>query len=560
MSSLLLNKNIKESKLTLKISHDFQRQLLEITSLLRVINNYYYRKARKASIVSSTSSSSYDLRYSKDSYEFPGNTILFESWMILGFESLYPLMALHYVFPGFLKGEKRRNLFQFTFSTSRGFGFPIYFGPEFYNYILKYGKVLEPLFKWSHTVCHRANQAIFLVANRFKLKRHHLGEYESAIISEYKNGIFKGISTLLHGYFTGDPKTLGIYSSLEKALENLAFSYSIGDHAIKVETKIPHKNRIIPLLTHYEIKEKYQVDFYSYILQLFLFQKLLIRKIKDFKQKKKVLLNNLSWIGKIKLRINQSKYFSLQSINTYEKYKKIEFYLKSNQLMEDLLNLIWNTPLHSHTYHNLTSFEYYSLDFKYLHSLKENFNKEYDSVFLLYIKYKEHKQNFNFEVTEILQQIKLLGELMGKMWLNFKEAHINFAILELKKISTLYYKDQDFKKKVAKIVGKLLPVFSIYEIFHRSLSETIYPEVTPQRKKLGAYIARFFASRYNLLGVNLMRHFNNLAYNNWAYLIKKKKLSLLQFFELVIKLPIWKSIPTEIKKRIIYNLNIDNKD
>lgn len=554
----MLNKNHKLSNLKIKVSHDFQRQLLEITSLLRVINNFYYKKARISSTISKTDSSSYDFRYLKDSYEFPESNLLFENWVLMGLESLYPLMALHYVFPGFLKGEKQRNLFQFTFSTSRGFGFPIYFGPEFYNYILKYGKVLEPLFKWSHTVCHRANQAIFLVANRFKIKRHHLGEYESAIISEYKNGIFKGISTLLHGYFTSDPKTLGIYSSLDKALENLAFSYSIGDHAIKVETKIPEKKRIIPIITHSEIKEKYKVDFYSYILQLFLFQKRLIRKILDFKQEKKVLLNNVSWTGKIKLRINQSRYFSLKSLKDSEKYTKIEFYLKSIQLMEDLLNLIWITPLHSHTYHNLTLFEYNSLDLKYFYNLEDLLNKNHDSVFFLYIRYKEHKDGFVFEVSEILQQIESLRELMGKMWQNFKDEHINFAKFELKKLCTLHYRDKVFKDKTTESVERLIPIFSIYEIFKRSLSETIYPEVTPQRKRFGAYIARFFASRYNLLGVNLMRHFNNLAFNNWAYLIKKKHLSLLQFFEFIIKLPIWKSIPKEIKKRIIYNLNIDN--
>ena len=544
------------SSLGLKVSNDFQRQLLEITSLIRVVNNYYFKKTRINSRYSKINSSKYNFLDNKDLYKFPESYILFEIWMSLGMESLYPRLALHYVFPGLLKGEKKRNLFQFTFSTSRGFGFPIYFGPEFYGYILKYGKILEPLFKWSHTVCHRANQAIFLVENRIKVKRHHPGEYESAIISEYKNGIYKGISTLLHGYFTSAPKTLGIYSSLDKALENLAFSYSIGDHAIKVETNMPNKIRTVPLIHHNKIKEKYEVDFYSYILQLFLFQKLLIKKILDLKKKKKDLLSTLGWLEKIKLRINQSKYFSLQSLRT-EKFRKIECYMKSIRLMENLMNLIWITPLLSHTYHSLTPFELNYLDLKLLLPLEKKYYEKSDSIFILSIKCEENKNGFTFKQSEVIQQIESLRDLMGMMWLNFKDNHINFAIEELNKLSALSYKNQEFKKKTITSINKLIPIFSIYEIFNRSLSETIYPELTPQRKRLGAYIARFFSSRYNLLGVNLMRHFNKLAFNNWSYLIKKKKLSFLEYFEFILKLPIWKHIPAEIKKRIIHNLNVD---
>jgi len=558
VNSLLQYNNDDLLNLKLKVAHDFQKQLLEITSLVRVINNYYFKKSRLDSKNSKFSSSDYNFIYNKDSYKFPDSTLLFENWMLLGMESLYPRLALHYVFPGLLKGERRRNLFQFTFSTSRGFGFPIYFGPEFYDYILKYGKVLEPLFKWSHTVCHRANQAIFLVANRLKIKRHHLGEYESAIISEYKNGIYKGVSTLLHGYFTTDPKTLGIYSSLDKALDNLAFSYSIGDHAIKVETKIPDNTRLVPLIPHHEVNKKYKLDFYSYVLELLLFQKLLIKKIIDLKQRKKDLLSTLGWIEKIKLRINQSRYFSIQGIKNSEKFMKIEFCIKSIRLMEELMNLIWITPLHSHTYHSLTPFEFEILGFKQSFLLEDKFYENSDSIFLLYIKHKENKNNFNFKESEVVQKIISLRDLMGKMWLNFKDNHISFALDELEKLSTLSYKNQDFKKKAVSYIDKLIPIFSIYEIFNRPLSETIYPELTPQKKRLWMYIARFFASRYNLLGVSLMRHYNNLAFYNWSYLIKKKKLSFLQYFEFVVKLPIWKYIPIETKRRIIHNLNIYN--
>jgi hypothetical protein len=550
VNSLLLDDN-KLSNTKLKVSHDFQRQILEITSLIRVVNYFYFKKTQIDYKNNKEDSLKTYFSDYKDSYKFPESTLLFEQWMKLGMDSLYPRLALHYIFPGFLKGEKIRNLFQFTFSTSRGFGFPIYFGPEFYGYILKYGKVLEPLFKWSHTVCHRANQAIFLFDTLFNINRHHLGEYESAIISEYKNGIFKGISTLLHGYFTRDPKTLGIYSSLGKALENLTFSYSVGDHAIKVETKTPDKVKYIPLISHQEIKESYNIDFYSYTLQLFFFQKLLIKKIIEYKKQKKSIISTLKWIEKIKFRINQSKYFSLKSLEKSENFINVDRCIKSIQLMEKLIDLIWITPLQSHTYHSLTHFELSSLDFN-----TYNPQEKVDSIFLVYIEYEENKKNFCFKESEVIQQIESMRDLMGEMWLKFRDYHINNALKELNKLDTPIYNNTLFKKNAIKYINKLIPIFSIYEIFNRPLSETIYPEATPERKRLGTFIARFFASRYNLFGVNLMRHFNNLAFNNWAYFIKKKRISLNHFFEFILKLPIWKYIPTEVKRKIIYNLNL----
>ena len=164
---------------------------------------------------------------------------------------------------------------------------------------------------------------------------------------------------------------------------------------------------------------------------------------------------------------------------------------------------------------------------------------------------------FLFNESEVKRQIESLRNSMGNMWSNFKNNHINFASEELKRLSAIYDKNSTFKKETIITLDKLIPIFSIYEIFSRSLSETIYPEATPQRKRFGAYIARFFASRYNLFGISLMRHFNKLAFNNWAYLIKRKKLSFKQYFKLILKLPIWKYIPEEIKERIIQNLSVN---
>ncbi|MFX1411467.1 MAG: hypothetical protein ACFFA6_14035, partial [Promethearchaeota archaeon] len=302
---------------TIKVTHDLQRQLLEIPSFLRVMNNYYHNKTilqRKIKPIilekfreelkslddnknwlQTIPTALYTLNdniLSKiDSFKFPGSILLFEVWMHLGINALYPRVVLHFKFPGFLKGEKVRNVFQFIFSTSRGFGFPIYFGPEFYEYKFKIAKIIEPFLKWGYTVPHRANQAINIGNKRLKSKRHHPGEFESVIISEFDNNKYKAIDTLLHGYFTNDPKNLGHFSSFDDILQNITFSYSIGDHAMSVNKKPMEKILKVPLLSHEFIIKKYSIDFYTYIEKLMKVNELLKRKINFFKKKRSDLIN-----------------------------------------------------------------------------------------------------------------------------------------------------------------------------------------------------------------------------------------------------------------------------
>ena len=248
----------------------------------------------------------------KDSFKFPDSIILFESWMNLGLEALYPKIAIHFKFPGFLRGEKTRNVFQFIFSVSRGFGFPIYFNPHFYENIITYAKVLEPILRWGHSVCHKANQAINLVANRFKIKRHHPGEFESVIISEYENGEFKGIDTLLHGYFTNEPKHLGIFLSLEEALQKVTFSYSIGDHAMSVDSLDKKYVLEVSLITNDEIEKRYEVNFYSYIKKLMSINRQLKKNIIQFRKKRKHFIKDLKFI-----EVFKSKIFSYNKLQRY---------------------------------------------------------------------------------------------------------------------------------------------------------------------------------------------------------------------------------------------------
>ncbi len=544
---------------------------------MRVLNNYYYKKAKikkklkplalKRSkdelknikndgdwlhtVPLALNSLSDDLIVKKDSFKFPDSIILFEAWMKLGFGALFPRLALHYKFPGFLKGEKTRNVFQFTYSTSRGFGFPIYFGPEFYGYILTIGKFLEPLFKWSHTICHRANQAIYLVGKKYGITRHHPGEFESVIISEYKDNLFKGIDTLLHGYYTQDPKTLGVFSSLENALDSVIFSYSVGDHAMSVESEKSKDTISVPLITHDTIVRKYNVNFYDYLDNLLATEKLIKRKIIRFKQLRKDFISNLKRIDRIKFRIDQTKSFSVPSLKISQKFSKIQECSLHIRLMEIIVKMLWTTPLYTHTIHKTISDEIYLQNQKRNDFITDSNNLSMDSIFLLYIKKFEEINSFSFKEMEVTNELVKLKDKMGTMWLYFKEKHFNFALKKLKDLSVLSLDDLSYRKVVNEYIDNLIPIFSIYEIFNRALSESVYPESVPQTKRLGGYLASILTSRFNPFGVNLMNLFNKLAFNNWSYLIINRKLNRKQFFKLIVKLPLWKNIPKTIKKEIL---------
>ena len=503
------------------VSHNLQRRILEITSFIRVLNNYYYIKSvnqdlkERKQIVSLNHSKliniTNDALSTIDSFKFPNSIILFEAWMNLGMNALFAKIAIHYRFPGFLKGEKVRNLIQFTFSTSRGFGFPIYFGPEFYGYNLTYGRFLESIFRWSHTVCHRANQAIHLIGRKYNIKRHHPGEFESVIISEYENTYFKAIDTLLHGYFTNTPRTVGKFPDFVSTLKSVVFSYSIGDHAMSVSRSKDKNVLKIPLISHDSILKHYNVDFFSYILKLKSLRLLLIKKINLNKRKR------LELISKIKLSQTSRK-------NTKRSLKQLSFHTK---IMNDLLQMLWITPLFTHAS-----------------------QKDCDSVFLEYIKTQEYESDLKFKEEGLLTKFVDLDKYMATMWLGFKEKFFNLALKMLKELSNDSLTSSANISKIDSCLQNLIPIFSIYEIFNRPLSKSIYPESIPHTKRLGAYVARFLTSKYNIFGVNLMHFFNKLAYHNWIYLMRNKKITLPELFNLIIKLPIWRYIPPTVKDRI----------
>ncbi|MFW9951756.1 MAG: hypothetical protein ACFFKA_16695 [Candidatus Thorarchaeota archaeon] len=161
------------------------------------------------------------------------------------------------------------------------------------------------------------------------------------------------------------------------------------------------------------------------------------------------------------------------------------------------------------------------------------------------------KWDIEFQETEIITKLEDLKNHMLAMWIPFKNNHFNYAIKKLNELANLSLSHKEYFSLINEYLDNLTPIFSIYEIFNRSLSESVYPESIPQTKRLGAYFARFLSSKYNIFGVNLMHLFNKLSYNNWSYLIYRKKLSMHKLFNLILNLPIWKYVPKRIKRRIL---------
>ena len=115
-----------EEVIKVQVVHDLRRQILEILSLFRVMNNYYDKKndVQKTlkplilkrfkeglktvengrdwlfSLPTALNTLSEDFIRNKDSFRFPDSIILFEAWMNLGMEALYPRYVLNFKFPG----------------------------------------------------------------------------------------------------------------------------------------------------------------------------------------------------------------------------------------------------------------------------------------------------------------------------------------------------------------------------------------------------------------------------------------------------------------------------
>ncbi|MFX1411904.1 MAG: hypothetical protein ACFFA6_16275, partial [Promethearchaeota archaeon] len=273
---------------------------------------------------------------------------------------------------------------------------------------------------------------------------------------------------------------------------------------------------------------------------------LLKRKINFFKKKRSDLINELETIDKIKFRLEQSKHFTKElaqmTQKLSQKYPIIDKYGHYKTLLEKIRELLFTTPLFMHIINYINDKEEFT---------EEKEQNSVSSIFLSFIEDYEKKYDFLFDEKEVLEELEDLKDYMTKMWVYFRERHFNFALKQLTEISSISIDDKDYAKIVNDYLDKLLPIIAIYEIFNRPLFESVYPESIPQTKRLGAYIARFVTSKYNPIGINLMKLFNRLAFHNWSYLILKKKLNRKQFFNYLLKLPIWKHIPAKIKTKIL---------
>lgn len=556
-----------EKIVTVNVIHDSQRKILEILSLLRVMNNYYKKKKEiqkkikplvlykfKKSLKELEKSvdwlfsvpnalNSLNLEFIKknsDAFRFPDAIILFEAWMNLGMDAVFPRVAFNFDFPGVLPGEKKRSVFQFIYNFSRGFGFPISFNPEFFDYDTGFLKYFEPFLKWGHTIFHKANQAASGIDMRLNLNRHHPGEFESVIISEYEDG-FKGIDTLLHGFRVKDPKILGEYESLGQALENVMFTYSVGDHAMRVFALDSQEIKKIPLIDNDHIKKKYEVDFYPYIQKLISTNNVITRRIKDLKSEINTILKSSSILDKIRYRIyiKQGKLIPLSQ--NLRKLNNIQLIIK---ILNKIRNKLWTTPIFSHTVHS--PLKYKELEMFKQEDLDELDQEESESILLATLKKYRKKHNIELNEPQIVKKLEELRDAMASLWLYFRERYLNFAKRKMLKITSMSIKDPDYRKKTLELVDELMPIITIHEIFIRPLSDSVYPESIPQSQKMWTYLARFLTSKYNPIGFNLMKIFNRISYSRWSYYFKKKGIKYQDYLNFFLKMPIWGNIPKNV--------------
>jgi hypothetical protein len=320
---------------------------------------------------------------------------------------------------------------------------------------------------------------------------------------------------------------------------------------MNIEKKIPKRTINIPLITHDFIVKKYNVNFYKYLKNLILIKELLVKKLKLYKKQKKEYINNLKTFERIKFRIDQSKTFSITKLKFSQHYSKIKELSLHIKLMEQLIEMLWTSPLYTHTIHYTLNKINDPRKGKEKNLINDFENKSIDSIFLLYITHFEINNDFTFKESEILDGLEKIRDSMGTMWLYFKEKHYNFALKKLNELSTLMINDNNYNNIVNDYIDNLVPIFSIFEIFNRSLSESVYPESIPQTKRFGAYLASFLTSRFNPFGVSLMNLFNKLAFYNWSYFISKRKLDRKGFFNTIYRLPIWKYIPQDVTNKIL---------
>ncbi|MHA1733333.1 MAG: hypothetical protein ACTSU5_15410 [Promethearchaeota archaeon] len=555
---------------SINVVHDAEHKVMEVLSLYRVMNNYYLKKTKLQhelapkikrlratlsnierqgdqgdwllSLPSGLETLSSSMRQKRrDEFRFPNSLVLFEAWMRAGVDALFPRVVINFDFPGIRRGEKVRHVLEFLFSTSRGFGFPITFSPEFYEYNVKRNGFLKALsypFDWLHTVNRKNNKAIALVGRKYNITRHHPGEFESVIISRFgDNGKsssgYYGFETVLHGYREKDPLFLGRYKSLEELLENICFDYSIGDHAIKFtrSRKACERTLAVNLITQDELRRRYDIDFQPYLKHVIHLDQVIRKRIEEETASKRAKRAEFPFFTRVKMRL-RPKIKKIKPKHLARGYLEEEARV---QFLRDLRMDLWNTPLYTHAI--LEGEEATNGSF----GLGGLSHERKDSILL--VKTYRFQERWGISYDAIVKDLKKIRDEMARTYFYFKARYLEFAQKTLVEFSRLSRHASNYRETLFRTVDELLPIFTIYEILQRPLSDSAYPEMMLSRQRLLSYVARFFGQKYNPIGVSLMHIHNKLAFSRWSWLIHQKRMTFRSFFEFVGALPIWIHIP-----------------
>lgn len=550
------------------VVHDAQRKVLETISLFRVMSDYFRKKAqaqenlqpqlvklrrqldymeRNGDWLFSLPSGLNELteafsQTNRDAFRFPNSIILFEAWMKAGMDALFPRLVVNFDFPGIRRQEKTRHVFEFIFATSRGFGLPITFAPPFYGYEpakTPWQRTLTLPFQWVHTINRKANKLIAMVDRKYNVARHHPGEFESLTISRYgatakRPSGYYGVDTVLHGFRDKD-RYLGDFASIEEVLDAVTFSYSIGDHAIRICEQPPDRTLPVKLLTQAEIQRAYDIDFQPYLKHVIHLDNLIRKRIQENVAENERKLEQMPRLHRwrVKLRQKFSPVKKLRPIHLSRGYTeeaaRIQFL---NELREDL----WNTPLYSHAILEEDQDDRFQLS-----------REKKDSVLLM--KAYNFQETWGVSYDAIIADLQKIRDEMARIYFYFKARHLEYASRRVSELSRLSRNHPAYMERLFETIDEVVPIFTIYEILQRPLSDSAYPEMAVGRQRLWSSLALFFGNKYNPLGVSLMKLHNRLAFKRWAWFVHKHQLSLRQFYEFVAKIPIWHLNGTRANKK-----------
>lgn len=201
---------------------------------------------------------------------------------------------------------------------------------------------------------------------------------------------------------------------------------------------------------------------------------------------------------------------------------------------------LWNTPLYTHAILEEETDD--DLGLGYIS------HEQKDSILL--VKTYKFQEEWGISYAAIIEDLKKIRDEMARIYFYFKARYLEHAKRALADLARLPRGTKNYQEILFRAVDDLLPIFTIYEILQRPLSDSAYPEMMQSKQKLLSFVARFFGWKYNPLGVSLMYLHNTLAYRRWSWLIHQRNLSFPQFYRFIENLPIWTHIPGKSEKKV----------